>query len=109
MFELIIFLPNPGRSKAQHRLAVGSSRTEFHAAQRRDDIRLVYFEEVGVNLCQHSRRVIPYLAFTWCGAIFPFVILSAMLPRLKIVYAGLLLTADSWSSPGTTHELLPMT
>eukprot|EP00439_Symbiodinium_sp_Y106_P070758 s2655_g12.t1 len=38
-------------SKAQHRLAVGSSRTVSHAAQRRDDIRqLVYFEEVGVNL-----------------------------------------------------------
>ena len=51
VFELVIFLPNPRRSKAQHRLAVGSSRTVSHAAQRRDDIRqLVYFEEVGVNL-----------------------------------------------------------
>ena len=34
----ISYLPSPGRSKAQRRLVVGSSRTVSNAAQRRDDI-----------------------------------------------------------------------
>ena len=62
------------------------------------------------NLCQHdshSRQVIPYIAFTWYGAILSFQDFIRNVTQAENGVRSLILL--SWSSQGVMHQLLLMT
>ena len=73
------YLPDPGRSTSQRKLAIGSNAiVNQNTAYRRDDIphsRIIYFRCATDNLCAAGLTSTPDdapLAFTWYGAVLSF-------------------------------------